>query len=115
METEKVEVFQKRDGKFKPGNKLGKGNPFAGRVAKLRAIALDAVTEEDMKEVIATLIRKAKEGDIAAAKLLLDRIIGRAPLDIQVAFLDSEGNPQLGTVARVDAANHRYIDDGSKS
>jgi hypothetical protein len=64
-------------GRFTKGNKASRGNAFSRRTAALRAIALDAVTEEDVRAVMRKLIEQAKTGDAAAAKLLLAYVIGR--------------------------------------
>jgi hypothetical protein len=68
----------KRDekGRFLAGNPGGPGNPYAKRVANLRKALLKAVTEEDMVEVVHALTAKARKGDVAAAKVLLNRVFG---------------------------------------
>jgi hypothetical protein len=70
-------------GRFTKGNAGGPGNPFARRVAALRAALLAAVTEEDLEAVARELVRQAKEGDLAAARLLLSYTLGKpaAPVD----------------------------------
>ena len=67
-----------RDGKgrFTAGNKLAKGNPHAKRVAALRSALLNAVSEEDIQEVVQALVREAKDGNVSAAKELLGRVLG---------------------------------------
>ena len=72
----------KRDehGHFRQGNRGGPGNPFARQIARLRKTLLEAVSEADLVEVIEMLKHKAKEGDVAAAKLLLSYSIGK-PVD----------------------------------
>lgn len=67
-------------GRFVPGNRGGPGNPFARRVAALRRVMLDSVTETDLREVVAVLVQQAKSGDVAAARELLTRIVGK-PVD----------------------------------
>jgi hypothetical protein len=47
------------------------GGPFARQVAALRHALLAPVTEDDMEAVARELVRQAKEGNLAAAKLLL--------------------------------------------
>jgi hypothetical protein len=64
-------------GRFAQGNKAGKGNPHHRRVAELRATMLERVTSDDITAVVDALLSKAKAGDTAAIKLLLDRIFGR--------------------------------------
>jgi len=71
-------------GRFAPGNRGGPGNPHGATVAKLRAAILAAVTPEDIDAIIRALVHRAKGGDMAAIKELLDRAIGR-PTDADVA------------------------------
>jgi hypothetical protein len=49
-------------------------------VASLRAALLEAVTPEDMRSIVLKLVEQAKEGNIAAAKEILERCLGR-PLE----------------------------------
>jgi len=72
-------------GYFTKGNKIAKGNPHAKKVAKLRAELLRAVSPEDIREVCEMLKKKAFQGDMVAIKELLDRVLGRAlvGLDLQ--------------------------------
>ena len=76
-------------GRFGPGNRFGHGNPLGGRVARLRSALLGAVTEDDMRHLARSLVDRAKEGDAAAAKLVLAYCVGR-PED------DSESSSQPG-------------------
>ncbi len=64
-------------GRFAKGNKAGRGNPHHRRVAELRATMLERVTPDDIAAVVEALVSKAKSGDSAAIKLLLDRVFGR--------------------------------------
>lgn len=64
-------------GRFTAGNKAGRGNPHHRRVAELRAKMLERVTPDDIAAVVEALVNKAKAGDTAATKLLLDRVFGR--------------------------------------
>ncbi|MBX3323467.1 MAG: hypothetical protein KF757_10790 [Phycisphaeraceae bacterium] len=63
-------------GRFASGNRFAIGNPQAARVGRLRSAMIESVTIKDMGEVVATVIERAKAGDMAAAKLLLDRVLG---------------------------------------
>lgn len=64
-------------GRFAPGNPGGPGNPYAQRVAQLRGLMLDAVTEDDLRVIVAAVVDKAKAGDLAAAGFVLDRVLGK--------------------------------------
>ena len=78
------------NGRFGIGNSGGPGNPLASQVAKLRSALLDVVTKDDVKAIIKMLIDKAKSGDLAAAKLLLDRTCGKS-------FVDRLPSPKTST------------------
>lgn len=65
-------------GRFKEGNRLGVGNPFAAQVNRLRSALLKDVSEKNVQTIIKALVLKAEGGDLAAAKILLDRIFGPA-------------------------------------
>ena len=63
-----------KKGRFTAGNKCSRGR----KVTELRRALLDAVTPEDIKEIVAAVVEKAKAGDLQAISLLLDRCIGKA-------------------------------------
>jgi hypothetical protein len=64
-------------GRFAQGNPGGPGNPFARRVAELRSAFLKAVSPEDLRQVVLTVLKQAKEGDMASAKLLFQYCVGK--------------------------------------
>ena len=64
-------------GRFASGNRFGRGNPLAGRAAKIRAALLMAVTPEDVHAAALAVLAQAKAGDLRAFAELLDRTIGR--------------------------------------
>lgn len=63
-------------GRFAQGNRGGPGNPHAAKVAQLRSALLNAVKPTELRAIVQALVTKAKQGDIAAAKLLLERVLG---------------------------------------
>jgi hypothetical protein len=65
-------------GRFAQGNPGGPGNPYAKRVADLRAALLESVTEQDIRTVARALVMRAKAGEIPAIRELLDRLMGKA-------------------------------------
>ena len=65
------------NGQLAKGNPGGPGNPFARRVAALRKVILDRLTEEDVLAITEALLAKAKEGSVGAAKLLLAYALGK--------------------------------------
>src|SRR5438132_4508026 len=65
------------NGRFARGNPGGPGNPYARRVAALRKVLLDRLTEQDLLAITEALLAKAKEGSVGAAKLLSAYGIGK--------------------------------------
>lgn len=63
-------------GRFGEGNRFGKGNPHAQRVARLRAALLKSVKPADLRAVALALLQAAKAGDVPAARELLQRLLG---------------------------------------
>jgi len=64
-------------GRFTANNKGGPGNPFARRVANLRQALLEAVAPEDLRAIIGKMVEAAKQGDVAAARLVLAYGVGK--------------------------------------
>src|SRR6516225_3354158 len=77
-------------GRFAPGNVGGPGNPFARRVAQLRTVLLEAVSDEDLRIVAEQLVVKAKMGDLAATKLLFQYVVGKPAATVDPDALDVE-------------------------
>lgn len=65
-----------KGGQFAPGNQAanGRANPAAAHAKAIKQAFMDAVRPEDVSEIIQTLVRQAKGGDIYSAKLILDRV-----------------------------------------
>jgi hypothetical protein len=77
---EPTRIGRDASGRFAPGNPGGPGaiaHERTKRARVLRQALHDAVTTEDMAAVARALVERAKAGDVAAARELLDRIIGR--------------------------------------
>ncbi len=71
-------------GRFVPGNRMGRGNPLARRANQLRVALYRECSAGDLSAVIRRLIDKARDGDVAAAKVLLERLLG-PPVALDVA------------------------------
>ena len=75
-------------GRFVAGNRYGKGNPHARRMAALRQAFLSSATEERLKELGEKLLAAALAGDWVAAKLYLGFVIGRPGPAVDIDRLD---------------------------
>ena len=93
-------------GRFGKGNRGGPGNPFTRQTARLRQAALDAVSDDDIRDVIATLKEKAKAGDVAAIKLLLSYSVGKPTAAADPDTLDQH---ELATMTKNHVANFEGI------
>lgn len=63
-------------GRFQKGNRGGPGNPMARKVGQLRAALFRCVTTGELRQVVHRLVQNASAGDVQAARLLLDRLLG---------------------------------------
>ena len=72
------------DGKFAKGCKPGPGNPEARKTAAYRRAIFEAVSIKDVQDVMRAMLENAKGGDVQAAKVVFERIMG-APEALDVA------------------------------
>lgn len=113
MDTVGTDTNRKPDGTFAPGNRAASGHKRRQRMAMLRTAFTEAVTPEAIQEIVATLVRQAKDGCPVSAKLVLDRALGKP------TALDSEDPPEeeprlptreeLGPVTKENMEQHRAI------
>lgn len=96
-----------RTGRFAPGNRAGRGNPFAKRIAELHTALLDAVEPRMVEAIAKRMVKSALEGDIAAAKIVLDRTLGRsAPVRFKL--------PKVRSVADLPGAINQILAAASR-
>lgn len=79
---------RKSNGQFAKGNKCGTGNPYARRVARLRSAMLDAVGENGLTDIVQGMVTAAKDGDVAAAKLLLSYLLGKPVESVEPDYVE---------------------------
>jgi hypothetical protein len=77
-------------GKFTAGNRFGKGNPHARRMAALRQAFLSVATEARMKQLAEKLYAAAVNGDWQAARLFMLFVLGRPAEAVNPDTLDRE-------------------------
>ena len=65
------------NGRFAVGNPGGPGNPHGKKQAQLRAALYGAVSLADVRAIAKVLVKQAREGDLDAVELLLDRLLGK--------------------------------------
>ena len=76
------------NGRFCKGNPGGPGNPFARHVAAFRQEFMAATTKEDIAVIARAMIDKAKEGDCAAARIVLQYTLGKPAPTVDPDRLD---------------------------
>jgi hypothetical protein len=91
------------DTKFKPGQS---GNPEGRKPGSGKVGAMRAALEKDWKDIQAVLVKKAKEGDMQAIRIVAERMIpplraveSAVPVDLSGATLSEKGNAVLEAVA----------------
>jgi hypothetical protein len=76
------------DGRFAPGNQISQGNLGNKRMKELRRALLDSATPEAVREVGEALQEMARGGDVAAAKVWLDHVIGKPVQAVELSGPD---------------------------
>ena len=72
-------------GRFLMGHKGGPGAPKGHRRQALADAFYEAVSLADVKALAKTLVRLAKAGDPVAARLILERFVGRMPQGLEIS------------------------------
>jgi hypothetical protein len=98
-------------GRFSVGNKLGRGNPLAGRAAGIRAELLKMSTRDEIQEICRKLIEGAKAGDLAFIREWFDRTSGKPRQFIEMD-LDADVNTEFFSLESIEAM--RSLLDGAK-
>lgn len=89
-------------GRFIPGTAAGPGNPLAARVTSMRKLIIGEVMDGDgarLKALIVKMLDLAKAGDVAAARLVLEYSIGKAP---QAITIQSDDGPTYKVLIGID-------------
>ena len=89
-ETETPSKGRSTNGQFTRGNAGGPGNPFGRRLASMREAILRAVSDEDIGQIMTSMVNLAKEGNIQAAKLVLQYAVGKPAPVAQPDRVDEE-------------------------
>ena len=100
----KPEAQRDQRGRFAAGNRGGPGNPFARQTAALRQALVNAVSEKDIADIAAVLLEKARQGDVAASRLVFAYALGKPAAAANPDTLDQE---EMKTLAN----NHVDYDD----
>lgn len=91
------------DGRFAVGNAGGPGRPKGRRESELRHAANEALTPVVVKSVLRKVAVKALEGNLHAARIVLERALGRPEEAATAQPLDIAA-PRLRTAADCTAA-----------
>ena len=102
--------------RFQTGNTGGPGNPQVRQLAAHQAVVREALTPGELQAVLRKLRDQAMAGDVAAAKVVLDRVVGKSrPEPARPPLQQLEPRPQerlvpnhtLAAVAGADAKGVR--------
>ena len=88
------------NGRFAPGNPGGPGNPYARQVAEYKKATLAVVSIERLKRILDAIAKKAEDGDVAAAKLILQYTLGKPTTSVDPDRLDVDEWQKLQELSR---------------
>jgi hypothetical protein len=83
------------NGRFTKGNAGGPGNPYARQTARIRSALIERVSEEDMIVIADALVLRARNGELAAIKLLFQYVIGKPTAAVNPDTVDIEEFNQI--------------------
>lgn len=86
-----MQLARSTNGRFATGNRGGPGNPNAKRTAHFKRVLLDAITDDDLRSIVKSLIEQARSGNAKAAELILNRLVGKPTAEP----LSGEAAPEL--------------------
>jgi vacuolar-type H+-ATPase subunit D/Vma8 len=103
-----------QSGRWKPGQS---GNPHGRRPGTSQTQKLRQAIEAHIPSIVARLVEKAKEGDVSAARLLLERTVPslrpvEAPQPIEVP--DGAPAEQARAIVALAAAGEVSVEQGSR-
>jgi hypothetical protein len=82
---------RKANGQFAPGHSGNpNGRPKKAREERYLEIIKQSVTFKDFRDIIKMLVQKSKDGDLTAARLLLEYTVGKPEQGIDIK---SAGQP----------------------
>ena len=91
-------------GLFQPGNQIAKGNVGNARMKELRRTLVEAATPEKVKAVEESLHELAVGGDVAAAKVWLDHVVGKPVQALELSGPDGTALDLPAIVATIMVA-----------
>lgn len=98
-------------GRFVRGHKSpGPGNPHAQRIREYNGAIRKAVSVGDLERLLTRLLKRAEQGDMAAAKLVLDRVLGKVGQGAATGGIPTLGECDLTSLAGVTAALQRIVE-----
>ncbi len=107
--TAKVEKRDATTGRFVKGHCGGPGRSQFGQLGEYRKTVREAVTPKQLSAVLQKLLDKALGGDVLAAKVLLDRTLGKATAAAANADLNAVELPTLATSADAVKASNAIL------
>jgi len=84
---------------------LVRANPFQRRMAALRQAMLEAVTPQDVQDIIRQVVVKARLGDLTAAKLALGYVVGKPGKSVEPDRVELDEWKLLSERPKVDDVN----------
>ena len=88
------------NGRFAPGNAGGPGNPYYRQVAEYKKAVLAVVSIERLKRILDAIAKKAEDGDVAAAKLILQYTLGKPTTSVDPDLVDVDEWHKLQELSR---------------
>lgn len=99
-------------GRFAAGNPGGPGNPFVNQVHLLRTAIFSRIKKGELQKVVDALFKSAKDGDIAAAKLILSYAAGTPEVLHREIDINERERALREALDHADSGDHGATDPG---
>lgn len=110
---------RRADGKFAKGNNANpRGNPAHRKHNEYMRSVRESVSGDELKKLLRRLLERAHEGDMVAAKLVLERTLGKAtaaPQTVEVADLDIGSLATTEDITNASGAIVKAVTEGRLS
>lgn len=105
------ESKRRPNGTFGPGNKANpRGNPQLRRLAEYRDAVHKAISPNKLHNILVRLTKLAEDGDVIAAKVLLDRTLGKVRATTNSDALAAVDLPSIACSSDAVAASNAILD-----
>jgi len=98
---------------FQKGNTASKGDPLIAKMMEFRKTIQSAVSKKNVRDIMKTMIERAKKGDVKAAQLVLERVAGKVKDNTEVSVVNGESKELTITLVPKSSTDNNERNTGN--